>query len=284
MDLNGDGIKEVVYSYLVNVGNRHTRLSAQVLEWNGQEFRELVRDDPFPYSDWRRRTIDAYVEFKDIDGNGTQELVFLLDNGVIDCEGGGPYRSTFYIWMWDGEYYQYMWEEWAKPLYRFEAAHDGDYFASIGLYDRAETMYLRAVFDESLKPGSDADWRKDGGCPLGEDEKPDTTEPPRIRAYARFRLVELFTRVGRVMEAESHRSYLRTNYPLGNPGYIYAYLANTFWWEYVKDENISAACAAVIRAAEENEKDVFGLFEEYGYLNPGPMLENICPFSAPSAE
>ena len=82
------------------------------------------------------------------------------------------------------------------------------------------------------------------------------------------------------MEAESHRTYLRTNYPLGSPGYIYAYLANTFWWEYVKDEDITAACAAVRREAEKSSTDVFGLFENYGTLNPGPTLDTICPFTS----
>jgi hypothetical protein len=81
------------------------------------------------------------------------------------------------------------------------------------------------------------------------------------------------------MEAESHRTYLRTNYPLGSPGYIYAYLANTFWWEYVKDEDMTAACAAVRSEAEKNQTDVFALFDNYQSLMDGPTLDTICPFS-----
>jgi hypothetical protein len=289
VDINADGIKEIIYSFVANIGRKFTDLSAQVLEWNGREFRELMLDDPGPGSEWNRYAIEAFVEFRDIDGNGTMEvvfpnLVFGYPSGMgifMECEGG-VVRNDYSIWMWDGEYYRYMWTEPVAPLYRFQAALDGDLFSSIGLFDRAETMYLRAVFDSKLKPGSSVDWRRDYDCYVSDEEKPDATEPTRIQAYARFRLVELFTRVGRVMEAESHRSYLRTNYPLGSPGYFYAYLANVFWWEYTKEENISAACAAVRREAEKNQTGVFGLFANYGYSNPGPTLENICPFTSPA--
>ncbi|MGB7538903.1 MAG: hypothetical protein WBM17_10215 [Anaerolineales bacterium] len=287
LDLNGDGIQEVVYSFMANAGMQFTDVSAQVLEWDGKSFRELMMDDPDPGSEWNRYAVDAGIEFRDIDANGIMELIFPAsmfwnDEGMGVYKGcdGGVDRNSFTIWMWDGEYYRFMWREAVPPVYRFQAALDGDSFTSIGLYDRAETMYLRAAFEEALKPGSLGDWLRDMRCDGAETVKPDLTEPPRIRAYARFRLTELYVHLGRVMEAESHRTYLRTNDPLGSPGYIYAYLANAFWWEYVKDEDITAACAAVRGEAEKFQTDVFGLFENYGFSNPGPTLDNICPFSS----
>ncbi len=278
-DINGDGIKEVVYSFVTLGGNRGEYLSAQVLGWNGRSFRTLIPDgsqsDPF----FERNAVDEYVGFRDVDGNGTVELIFRTGVGGIDCEGGVE-REAFSVWMWDWEYYRYMWREHAAPLYRFQAAYDGDFFSSLGMLDRAEISYLRAVFDETLAPGSTAEWKKEGSCPLDPGEKPDPTEPTRIKAYARFRLVELYVALGRVLEGESHRSSMRAENPLGTPGYIYAYLANTFWWEYAKEgEDISAGCAAVRREAEKSPRDVFGLFENYGTLNPGPTLDTICPFS-----
>jgi hypothetical protein len=290
-DVNADGINEVVYSFLANVTEEHTNVSAQALAWDGKVFRELLLDDPYPGSDQNRDTVDAYLEIRDVDRNGTMELVFPSEvfnspKGMgtdADCRGG-VVRNSYSIWMWDGEYYRHMWREPVAPVYRFQAAFDGDLFSSLALFDKAETMYLRAVFDSSLKPGSPADWKKDMECPMGATETPDSTEPQKIQAYARFRLVELFVRAGRVMEAEWHRSYLRSNYPPGTPGYIYGYLANTFWWEYVKEEDIAAACGAVKRESEKNKADVFALFSAYGFQNPGPTLESICPFSAPAAE
>ncbi|MFN2297914.1 MAG: hypothetical protein ACK2UB_03630 [Anaerolineales bacterium] len=290
-DINGDGMNEIVYSFVDNVGNRFVDITAQVLAWNGQEFRELMRDDPILGFEWNRYAVDADVEFEDLDGNGTLELifpnrVFWNPEGMgmfMDCDGGVS-RNNNAIWMWDGEYYRYMWTEPVPPLYRFQAALDGDLFAFLGLFDRAEEMYLRAAFDSSLKPGSMWDWMRDYNCPGADYQTPDPDEPERMKAYARFRLVELYVHVGRVNEAEWHRSYMRANDPLGSPGYIYAYLANAFWWGYADSEDISAACARVVEEAQAYEEDVFGPFEQYGYYNSGPTLTDICPFSAPSVE
>jgi hypothetical protein len=278
MDLNADGITEIAYSFIDNFGANHGRFTfqLQVLEWDGADFRELLLD---PY---RYPRSSAQAAFRDLDGNGTMEILIPQhywgeNGGGVDCDIG-PTVDFDEVWMWDGEYYHYMWRENAAPVYRFQAALYGDYLTSLGLYDRAELNYLRAVFDLSLKPGSRGDWMRDGECYGNREVSPEATEPPRISAYARFRLVELLVRIHRVMEAESHRSYLRTNYPLGSPGYIYAYLANAFWWEYVKDEDITAACAMVRLEAEKFQTDVFGLFETYGAANPGSAISNICPF------
>jgi hypothetical protein len=277
-DLNADGIREIVLAQgHIASQQGDTGMYYTVLEWNGNFFRDLIDSEASGYS--FLYIVNGELEFADVDGNGTIELLAPFYTLVKDCTSGRK-RIERYIYMWDGQYYRSMWRDPGVPEYRFQAALDGDYYSGIGLFDRAEMPYLRAVFDESLKPGSTADWKKDAGCLLGPDEKPDPTEPPRIKAYARFRLVELYVHIGRVMEAESHRTYLRTNYPLGAPGYIYAYLANTFWWEYVKDEDITAACAAVRLEAERFQADVFGLFENYGTLNPGPTLDTICPFSS----
>jgi hypothetical protein len=281
-DLNGNGIREVVVSTVEGVGNRLLQnLSARVLEWDGTVFRDvLIPDLQDPFT---ARTVDSVVEFQDVDGNGTREILFprkyWMDGAGVDCDAG-PDRNYTAVWMWDGDAYHFMWRIFADPSYRFQAAYDGDYYAYLGLSDLAETSYLRGAFDESLKPGSTRDWARDGKCRDFEKVKPDPTEPIKIRAYARFRLVELFVHVGRVMEAESHRTDLRINYPLGSPGYIYAYLANIFWWEYVKDEDVTAACGKVRQEAEKFQPDVFNLFENYGVNNPGPNLDNICPFSS----
>ncbi len=285
-DLNGNGIKEIVVSTVENIGNRGIQnLFAKVLEWNGAAFREVLLPDS--QNHFAGRTIDSVVEFRDVDGNGTKEILvprkYWHDEAGVDCELG-PDRNSSAVWMWEGDLYQYMWSEFAAPQYRFQAAYDGDYYSYLGLFRTAETMYLRAVFDSSLQPGSYVDWSRDGECPLAENAKPDATEPQKIQAYARFRLVELLVRVGRVLEAQTHWDFLRTHFPIGAPGHIYSYLANAFWWEYVKEEDVSAACAVVKQEAEKNKAEVFGLFGAYGQWNPGPTVDNICPFSSPPAE
>jgi len=283
-DLNADGIWEITYSWINNIGAKHGRFTfaIQVLRWNGEEFRELLLD---PY---RYPSSALSPTFEDLDGNGTVEILipqysWWEQDGGVDCDIG-PSLNFDEIWMWDGEYYHYMWRQYAAPIYRFQAAFMGDYDVSLGLYDKSENLYLRAVFDQSLKPGSRGDWMRDGECYGADDFSPDPDEPERMKAYARLRLVELYVHVGRVNEAEWHRSYMRTNHSVGTPGYIYAYLANAFWWGYADSEDISVACARVIEEAEAYEEDVFGPFEQYGFQNSGSTLTDICPFTAPPAE
>jgi hypothetical protein len=287
-DLNRNGVREIVISVVesVNAGGIQN-LFARILEWDGSAFRDVLIPEPpsFPSS----RAVNAPVEMRDIDGNGTQDLLVpdrtWPDDGGVVCEAdGGPARNSESVWMWDGEYYRYMWRLYSDPQYRFQAAYDGDYYAYIGMFDRAEISYLRAVFDESLPSGSRGDWMRDGGCKSEAAVKPDSSEPPSVKAYARFRLVELLVRIGRVREAESHRTYLRNAYPLGSPGYLYAHLANIFWWGYMQEEDISAACVRVRQEAEKHAADVFNPFTTYGSLNPGPTIGNICPFPASSGE
>jgi hypothetical protein len=285
-DLNADGVKDIVISTVENVGEGGDQnLFAKVLEWDGGSFRELLSPEGGDY--FSSRTLNAAVEFRDIDGDGTLEILVPWNawpgGAGVDC-GLGPDRNSSAVWMWAGDAYRYMWREYAAPEYRFQAAYDGDYYSYLGLFRDAETMYLRAVFDSSLKPGSRADWGRDGGCPLDAGVKQDPTEPDRIRAYAQFRLVELFVRVGRVLEAQAHWNDLRRRYPIGAPGHIYSYLAGVFWWAYADEGDISAACSAVRQEAQKNERETFDLFDSYGDLNPGPTADTICPFSAPAGE
>jgi hypothetical protein len=160
VDLNRNGVKEVVYSIPVNGGNRHTNPTTQFLEWTGQEFRELVQDDASPSLDWGRRKVDACVYFKDFDASGTMQLMFPCfvywtsdGMGIAFTCPSGVDCNTDSVWMWDGEYYYCMWTEPVPPRYRFQAALEGDLFSSIGLYDRAEAMYRRVVSEVHAESG-----------------------------------------------------------------------------------------------------------------------------------
>jgi hypothetical protein len=286
-DINGDGINEVVYSFVANRGNRFTDYSAQALEWDGSGFRGLLFDDLNPGSEWNRYAVEASVEIKDIDGNRTMELlfpekIFWNKSGMgifMECDDGGVVRNSNSIWMWDGKYYHYMWREYVAPMYFYQAAYDGDLFSSFGLYDRAEAAYGKVLSDHALKPGSTMNWRRDFQCPVGENDKPDSTEPQRIKAYSRFRLVELYAEINQPSKGKAQWQYLMSNYPESVPGYIYAHLADVFWNEFQKKQEISAACALVRDESEENKEEVFGLFSEYGYQNSGPTVDDICSFS-----
>jgi hypothetical protein len=277
-DLNADGIRELVYSYgTIMSAHADVPIYSIVLEWNGKNFRNLLC---LPNGDCGYNatgySLNAPLEFQDIDGNGTTELLF-PENGMPLYCGYGPWRIPKDIYMWDGEYYRFMWTDPGVPEYRFQAAFDGDYYAAIGLYDKSEKMYLRAINDSALKAFS----YKDSNYCSNPGES-DPNEPQWIMAYARFRLLELYVNLQRMNDAENEWYYLAHNYQSTTPGYPFSSLANTFWKAFQADNNIGNACVAVKNTAGQYDKDRFGLMN-YGYLNPGPTLDTICPFTATSS-
>ena len=274
-DLNADGIREIVYSAGTDEGaHADVFVGSMVLEWNGDHIRSLLcRLDKDCGTNSEVSSLDAPLELKDIDGNGTMDLLF-PDNGFAVYCDLGPWRIRKDIYMWDGKYYRFMWTDPGVPKYRFQAAFDGDYYAAIGLYDKSESLYLRSINDFTLKAFSynDSSYCSNPG-------PSDPNEPQWIKAYARFRLLELFVSLRRMTEAENEWYYLAHNFQPTTPGYPFALLANTFWEAYQTDNNIDDACMAVKNASVQYAQDGFGLMN-YGYLNPGPKPGTLCPFTA----
>ena len=221
------------------------------------------------------------MEFKDIDGNGTIELLAPHYEWKRYCEGGpgrmpsGPERVPREIYMWDGETFRFMWVDPGDPEYRFQAAFDGDYFTLIGLYDKSEKLYKRVINDSALKAFSFEEY-----CP-DADVITEPDEPQRIMAYARFRLLELLVYLQKMDAAENAWEYLATHYTETTPGYRYASLSNSFWEAYHNANSIDEACLAVRNEAQQFEEEVLRTLD-YGGNNQGPTLDTICPFHSGS--
>ncbi len=172
--------------------------------------------------------------------------------------------------------FQYMWTDPGIPEYRFQAAFDGDYFLSVGLYDRSEKSYLRAISDPTLKEFSYQDW-VDGQCSNMGPIAPN--EPQRVIAYARLRLLELHVFLRKIDDAGTEAQYLAIHYQESTPGYRYSALAGIFWETYQTERDISDACAAVRKEAQQYQDELFSSFT-YGYENRGPDADTICPFQS----
>ncbi len=274
LDINADGLLEIILSRLEMQGTLHNDWSNwyNVIGWDGTRLRSLFeRLDNYDQLPWIEAT-NSWIEIRDIDGNGTKELLFPNDFFAPYC-GLGPYRLKKGIYIWDGEFYQFMWTDPGTPRYRFQAAFDGDYYAWHGLYDKSEKMYLKAINDTALKVYLKED--PIGGCVTPPKENPD--EPTQIMAYTRFRIMELHAYLHKINEAENELNYLVSNYEATTPGYLFASWADIFWKAFQVDQNIDDACSAVMDAAGPYEKTGFGLMF-YGDLNPGPTLDTICPF------
>ena len=79
--------------------------------------------------------------FKDVDGNGTIELLLHggNDGGYSSCDIG-PVRDETHIWMWNGIEFDLDHMELDPPEYRYQVVFDGDEASLIGSYTNAERI------------------------------------------------------------------------------------------------------------------------------------------------
>jgi tetratricopeptide (TPR) repeat protein len=267
LDLNANGIAELVVSCGDIVHGDGVYISTEVLEWSGTGFRWLMHGGASDPNGWGNVSLNEMAELRDIDGNGTTEVLLARHDYCGETE-----TCWKGVYMWDGEYFGYVWNDPGDPVYRFQAAFYADYYSSIGLYDRSEALYRRAIVESSLKSYYSYGWRIKGKGGMDPDE------PRRIIAYARFRLLELLVYLHKMGAAESHWQFIAANYPETVPGYRYAMLARFFWEAYQAGGNIGEACAAVKEEAARNPEEILDYLNYGEYQVRGPTLDNICPF------
>ncbi len=206
----------------------------EIYGWDGKSFKRIPM-----YFDF---IITEIPEIRDIDGNGTQEILLASEWPLHECREGPRGRWRF-VFMWNGEEFVEMWRDPGDPVYRFQAAFFGDYYVGIALYDRAEASYHRAISDPSLRQFDFRKWAKDIGLGCGGVTEPGESE--RIAAYARLRLLELLVFLQKMDAAEMQWAYVHDHYRESTPGYPYARLADTFWGAYTSSHLLGEACSAV---------------------------------------
>ncbi|MGB7538904.1 MAG: hypothetical protein WBM17_10220, partial [Anaerolineales bacterium] len=273
-DANADGVQEVFYKYGYFASPQYF-LFFDALEWDGHSFRSLIPKGVGTSS------FDG-PSLKDVDGNGTLEIFLTQEvmTRISQCDAG-PTRNPIDILTWDGEYYRYMWTDPGIPEYRFQTAFDGDYYVTVGLLDRAESMYLQALSDPKLEAFIWKEWAKYFGIFCGIDwQISEPNEPQYIRAYTRLRLLELYVYQEKIDEAKTIWQSIN-----GHKATIteksYASLAQTFWVTFQSGNSIEAACNIIEGKAAEMKEELFS-WMVYGYQNPGPTAETICPFHSGS--
>ena len=240
----------------------------------GERFLQLLAPHDEGYGPKLPISINAQLEFQDIDGNGTTELLFPRKGRHFYCTSG-PHRIPKDINMWGADSYRYVWTDPGTPEYIFQAAFDGDYCAELGLYQQSEKAYRKAISDSALKSFT----FYGDGCGNPEYWEPD--DPQTILAYARFRLLELLVYLKEWNAAQVEWNYLSGTYTQETPGYWYSVLAGVFWDAYQTENDIEKACEAVEKMAAQNSREIFNPLY-FGTLNPGPTLDTICPFTSAS--
>lgn len=284
-DVDADGRIELAYR------EGHYGASVNYLElfsivaWDGAMFRQLILSEDCPdcSSAMGGNAEEQESRFDDLDGDGIQELLVRwgIGSGYSLC-GDGPLRALTDIWRWDGQHYVLERQNPDPPTYRFEAVEDGDSLTRNGFLEEAVESYQRAIFDESLNPGSRHYWMlaEPNYCSGPPVPPPDLEERARLEAYARYRLLLAKLALGQDEAAEVMYNTLQERFPKARPGYPYAELAQVFWTRFTATADIGAACDTAIEFAEAHSDAILDPLGHavYGAAHPPPKPEDICPF------
>ncbi|MBI3738698.1 MAG: hypothetical protein HY258_06600 [Chloroflexi bacterium] len=275
-DMNLDGIPELVIADGGGCSGSGC-FAVGVVGWNGDGFTDLSPDASM--------TGPRDFQIRDVDGNGTKELILTGDApGPGDYIFEIPWRLKTSIYSWNGQAFAVVAETFAPPQYRFQAIQDADRYVTLGDYDKALTLYQDAIFSNKL------DWwsneRRDYEINNSYYFKPatpyptpapDTTEYPRLAAYAYYRIMLLYIARGYESDARTIYKTLQQKFPVDNPGYPYAEMGIAFWNAYESTHKMYDGCAAAIEYVAEHPevlKPLSGGSDQDHHYVPA----DVCPF------
>lgn len=249
-DVNLDRRQDVVLSrYSCGAHTCFEDLAA--LTWDGAHLADR----------WRGSSADLpYPEVQLLEEAGGPPAIQVTGTGVGSV-GAGPYRPVRRTWRWD-EASGTMRVESEVHLpsnYRIHVLHDAVLADSQGRWEEAADLYRRVVIDSSLQ-----DW-----------QDPEA-EQATLSEYATFRRMRLFAMQGDLEQAHAEYDALLPRSTAEAEVSPFAMMGQAFWKSYEQQRDVSVACEAARLAAASSGADVPRLLE-FGYANPAPTLEELCP-------
>jgi hypothetical protein len=150
-------------------------------------------------------------------------------------------------------------------------------------------LYQDAIFSDNLKEWSPEIHAYYVGIPkayMNSQPTPtfpgtnlDTTEYPRLAAYAYFRITLLHILQDHESDAGTVYQTLQQKFPAGNPGFPYAEMAAAFWNEYQSSHDMTAACGMAVEYAAGHPDILIPLGSDYhGMQSHRYKPGDVCPF------
>jgi hypothetical protein len=289
-DANHNGIPEITFiTGHYSKGGR----SFRIYEWHSGNFVSLL-DVPIYEDDISSGglfvTVNGEIHFEYVDHDFVQELIVDIGDYVQWAMEPGdlPWRNERIYYKWDGKYFTQWRREFAQPEFRFQAIQDGDLALSQQEYGKAMDFYQQAIFNNELKaysPAMQENLRANhlldpfSNQPTLTPPAPDSTEYPRLAAYAYYRMVILHTFLGEMEAAEIKYTTLQEKFPVGNPGHPYVEMATDFWNAYQSGGLMYDACAAAIAYADFHPEILIPLGSDYhGAQSRTYVPVDVCPF------
>ena len=245
-DMNTDVRNELVYQTETCNGASCYK-EAKILTWNALlgTFQELNNGQII--------AINGRIGIADVEGDGVLELTAQIN--PPGTAQSGPPRAVVDTWDWDGTEYVLARREDQGALYRIHAIYGADDLVRAEQYRDAIFAYDAVRDDQNLQT-----WNVSG-------------EYEALRAYAAFRIVILYARLGNA-RAEDWFNTLQAENPQGSAGSGFAQMGAAFMENFRATGDTHAACAQAISAGAANTLSVMN---RYGTNNRTYTPTDLCP-------
>lgn len=249
-DMNADGGVELVVGD-ATCGAHTCFEEVRILAWDGEAFVDRMAGEtgelPYPT-----------VELQDPEADGLIELA--VTGTGAGSVGAGPQRSVTWVFAYNPEsgFWEKAEEIPAEALFRIHALYDADRAAQEGEFRQAIALYERVIGDATLQDWQDPQAERDS-----------------LAAYARYRLVVLYSLEGTQEFARAAYDELAQAYPAGAPQRAYVELARAFLDAFASG-GIEAGCEAARSFARDNAPAVLEPISNFGYSNREYTEEDIC--------
>jgi len=288
VDINLNGLPDLIGYFYGCYGFRCP--SIEVYEWNGSEFKSLISVDS---ECWQTMPAPLEVEIKDLDQNGTQEIILKHDGKPWPDGFGYPYRAVLRICSWNGETIDLVTNEYVQPVYRYQALQDGDSAILAGNFSNALTLYTQVISDDTLKwftaERNDYEFwlyrseyfpSMDEPTPTAPPSlQPDPAGYPKLAAYAYFRIMLLHLVQGQESDATTVYNTLQEKFGSDPYAHPYVEMASAFWNAFQSTQKMYDGCAAAIQYAVEHPELLTPLGSDYhGAQSHIYVPADMCPF------
>ncbi|MBI5945915.1 MAG: hypothetical protein HY864_16260 [Chloroflexi bacterium] len=291
-DINSDDIKEIIAYFDGCMGSRCP--SIEVLGWDGTKFKSLI-ENPFSMVEGCSYMINApfQVEIKDIDNNGTSEIIFQNVRNPWPDDLGFPYRKATRICMWNGKNIALQKIQIDEPYYRFQALENAEMAERFGDFQRAAVFYQKVINNKDLEWFTPEKrmydfwiYRSNYFYSSGEPTptaspslQPDPAEYPSLAAYSYYRIMLIRLAQGQESEAVSTYQTLQATFGADPYAAPYVEMTTTFWESYQSTHKMYDGCAAAIQyAAEHPEISILLGFDYYNWQSHFYVPADVCPF------
>ncbi len=304
-DLNLNGIPDIVVFYATSWTNDY---GLDMFEWDGTDITKTLEMNHGRFYTKNSHYIQglffndcvawldnvplifgsAQIEFKDIDHNGTKDLI-IIDDGpenLPQISMDGPWRTMKLVIKWNGEKFLYSSVGFSSPQYQFQAVQDADRLFLLREYDESNATYQQVINDTNLEwwtyekkvyPQSFENSSVDNEpTPVQPIKNPD--ENAILSAYANYRIFIMQIIQGQTNESKKTFQLLQEQNPKDSAGFIFAELARIYWESVKQSGNYVTSCEPIIEYMAKYP-DVLSFLGDYYHGTQSHEYEpkDVCP-------